>query len=561
MLRDFAWLTVLALVFIGSGIGWRDPWPPDEPRFVAIARDMVASGQWLFPHVGGELYQDKPPLYFWLLAAGFALTGSERIGFLLPSFAAACGVLFLVHDLARRIAGRGAAITSAVLLGTTMQFVITMRGAQIDPTLLLLTTLSLYGFLRHLLYGPAWGWYLLAGLAAGLGVIAKGVGFLPMLILLLYVLMRLRRWNELPSIGNGVARWALAPGACLLGISLWLVPMWLAVQANPLPELLAYRDEILLQQTVQRYAGAWQHERPAYYFLTAVIPWTWLPVSALVFWLAPRWSDAWRERRASVWLPLAWAILVVAFFSATPGKRSVYVLPALPAVILAAAPYLEALLQRRGVRAIGICLAAVLLCSLAIAWIGAATGSQVVQQRLQDIGLTAITPLGITVVAGGLALIASVRRDSRLAWPVTLGAVALMFSWLIVPVLNPVRSGEAFIHAVQRQLRPEQTLGLVAYQEQFLLYLDRPAVNFGHRRWREEKAESYDAAAWLNAGPNRVLLMKETTIAECFGAAEYRRFVGKASRHRWWLVGAPARESCERRGKLARAVVYAPPLH
>ena len=74
------------IAIIGTGLGIRDPWPADEPRFAAVARDMVLSHEWLFPRVGGDLYQDKPPLFFWLLAIGYSLTGSVKASFLIPSF-------------------------------------------------------------------------------------------------------------------------------------------------------------------------------------------------------------------------------------------------------------------------------------------------------------------------------------------------------------------------------------------------------------------------------------------------------------------------------------------
>ena len=61
--RDLLWLGLALLVIIGTGLGIRDPWPADEPRFAAVARDMVATGEWLFPRVGGDLYQDKPPMF------------------------------------------------------------------------------------------------------------------------------------------------------------------------------------------------------------------------------------------------------------------------------------------------------------------------------------------------------------------------------------------------------------------------------------------------------------------------------------------------------------------
>ncbi|MGH8325551.1 MAG: ArnT family glycosyltransferase, partial [Steroidobacteraceae bacterium] len=86
------------LIIVGSGIGWRHPWPADEPGFVQVAREMAHHGHWLFPSMGGELYGDKPPLYFWLLAAGFELTGSIRWTFLLPSLLAALGIVGLTYD-------------------------------------------------------------------------------------------------------------------------------------------------------------------------------------------------------------------------------------------------------------------------------------------------------------------------------------------------------------------------------------------------------------------------------------------------------------------------------
>ena len=174
--RDLWWLALALVVIIGTGMGIRDPWPADEPRFAAVARDMMLTGEWLFPRVGGDLYQDKPPLFFWMLAACYAVFGSLRWSFLIPSFVAAGSTLFLIYDLGRRLVSREAGLAAAVITVCTLHFVLVMRGAQIDPVLCGMVTLSLYALLRHLLLGPAWGWYFIGGLVAGLGVITKGVG-------------------------------------------------------------------------------------------------------------------------------------------------------------------------------------------------------------------------------------------------------------------------------------------------------------------------------------------------------------------------------------------------
>src|SRR3712207_1245468 len=93
--RDVLWLLALGLLLIGTGIGLRDPWPADEPRFALVARDMVGTGEWLVPRVGGDIYADKPPLYFWLMASGIKLFGSVKLAFLLPSLLSGLGCTLL----------------------------------------------------------------------------------------------------------------------------------------------------------------------------------------------------------------------------------------------------------------------------------------------------------------------------------------------------------------------------------------------------------------------------------------------------------------------------------
>src|SRR5688572_32167851 len=139
-LGDLLWLLLGLLVIIGTGLGIRDPWPADEPRFASLARDMAQTGEWLFPRVGGDLYQDKPPLFFWLLALSHGLFGAFKGWFLIPSLFAAAGVLFLIYDFGRRTVSRESGLAAAIITLCTLQFVLAFRGAQIDPTLCLLTT-------------------------------------------------------------------------------------------------------------------------------------------------------------------------------------------------------------------------------------------------------------------------------------------------------------------------------------------------------------------------------------------------------------------------------------
>src|SRR5690606_24680943 len=140
--RDTRMFWVLALLVLGAGLGLRDPWPADEPRFALVAKQMVESGNWLFPHRGTELYSDKPPMLMWLQAAFYTVTGNWRVAFLLPSLLAALGTLWCVQDLAGRLWTRRVGLYAAWALLFAFQFTWQAKKAQIDPLVTFFITLA-----------------------------------------------------------------------------------------------------------------------------------------------------------------------------------------------------------------------------------------------------------------------------------------------------------------------------------------------------------------------------------------------------------------------------------
>ena len=65
------------VVIIGTGLGIRDPWPADEPRFAALARDMVLSQRMVVPARGRRSLPGQAAAV--LLAAG-DLLHAVRLG-------------------------------------------------------------------------------------------------------------------------------------------------------------------------------------------------------------------------------------------------------------------------------------------------------------------------------------------------------------------------------------------------------------------------------------------------------------------------------------------------
>ena len=67
-------LFLAALLFLPL-LGARDLWAPVEPRYAEIVRIMFAKGEWVVPTVNGDLYTDKPILYFWLALIASKIAG------------------------------------------------------------------------------------------------------------------------------------------------------------------------------------------------------------------------------------------------------------------------------------------------------------------------------------------------------------------------------------------------------------------------------------------------------------------------------------------------------
>ena len=544
--RRDAWLFWLfALLILGTGLGLRDPWPADEPRFALVAKQMVESGDWLFPHRGSELYSDKPPLFMWLQAAFLSLTGNLRIAFLLPSLLAALGTLWCVTDLGARLWSRRVGLYAGWALLLTIQFTWQAKKAQIDPLVVFWITLANYGLLRHALRGPDWRMWMLGWAAAGLGTISKGVGVIALFMLLPMAFASLRGWQGVRLHARRPAFW-LGPLAFLAACGVWVVPMLVAALGNGGPEYRAYVDDILLRQTVTRYANAWHHGQPPWYFIEVALT-AWLPTMLALPWAIPAWRRRLQRRDARYLLPLGWVLLVFVFFSIPSGKRDMYILPALPMLCLALAPLLPGILRKPNAQRLLAGFVAVFSLALLGAGLAMLFGEPGFERKFMD-GRDAVVAQGLAAmfVATGAAGIGGLlwygRRRVQAALVVRLATLWVLYSLVGAPLLNDGSSSRGLMRSVGQAIGADGELGLVGWREQQLLMADRPARDFGFKR--DAKLQFVDALAWQRqASASRWLLVEGEAVPACVDTGRAQD-MGNTNRRRWWLLRADAAQAC-----------------
>jgi 4-amino-4-deoxy-L-arabinose transferase-like glycosyltransferase len=546
--RALLWLLLAALVVLGAGMGLRDPWPSDEPRFALVARTMVETGDWLFPHRGSELYPDKPPMLMWLQALSYQVSGHWRVAFLLPSLLAGLATLWLVWDLGCRLFTPRAGLLAAVAVLSAFMFTYQFKRAQIDPLVTVLITLANWGLLRHLLLGPNWRAFWLGCFAAGLGVITKGVGVIALLMLLPYALARRQGWQGVTmtgAISGDGWRWAAGGLAFVAAIALWLVPMAATALARGTPEYLGYMNEILFNQTARRYAGqVGGHYGKGWWYFIPVLLLHFFPLSLAYI---PAWREikaGWQQRDTRYAVLLGWCALVFLFFTMAGGKREVYVLPMLPMLALVLGPTLVRIADAAWLRRTGLAAAVVLGAAFTGAAGWALSGRWAAMNRVMvERGLTEELHAAFwwVAAAGGVCLLAAaVFRARRGTWALLAGLAGFWIIWgaAISPIANDSVTSADVMRGADAIAGPQGEIALVAWKEQNLYMSPRHLFDFG---FRNEPAEQFEqATAWLAEAPDKRWIFARHVAVQACVDAERVTLAGRSNRLQWWMFQADA---------------------
>ena len=316
----------------------------DEYRYAHIAREMSSLERLFVLHNQGQLYLDKPPLYFWMARGAYALTGGvSAFGARLPLILSTVLTAFLVYGIGRRLLTQRAALLAALAFGLAFRPIWSAHNTKLDPPLVLFIVLALWfwvrgGGLDESRRRPAWPDVAGMWLAMALGFLVKGpLGLLPLGIVGVWRIVR-RDWR-------GMVGWStlLGIGVFVLTLAVWVVPAW------QLGGWDHYLGPMMGQEIVDRVVKPPQHVKEGlvnvfYYFV-----YIWGDFFPAAFFLPGALWLGWRRRHAGgartrLFL-FTWFTFIMVLFTLATSKRSQYILPAYPAAALLVGWFLDRVLD------------------------------------------------------------------------------------------------------------------------------------------------------------------------------------------------------------------------
>jgi 4-amino-4-deoxy-L-arabinose transferase-like glycosyltransferase len=512
-------LALFLLVLWLSTLAARPLFNPDEGRYAEIPREMLASGDWVVPHLNGLAYIEKPPLQYWATALTYRLLGLSELSARLYAALTALGIVLTLWLVARRLWGAAAGWRAAAVISSMLMFVILGQLLTLDMSLTFFMTLSLAGFLIAQQAAQPRAWMLLAWAATALGVLTKGpvAAAIPVAVLMLY-----------GGYSRDVAPWRRLYVA-------WGLPLFLAITV-PWHWLAALRLKDFLQfyfvhEHVARYLTPEAHRQEPWWFFGAVfvagcLPWIVSSVRVL--------GGGWRRGGSSaafnpvlfLWI---WVVFIGVFFSLSDSKLMPYILPALPAAALLIAALPTSTLQRDfRFTALLTVIAAVALGVATLNWprvIPASDHRAYFLLLARPMGQIAL----LLLVSGAFVLVRCTQDATRAG--VFLG-VGWCLAWLLVvraaALLTPVYSGVLLAAAFPPADRDATIYSVATYDQSLTFYLRRPVTLVEYRGeldyglHKTPDAEITDEAEFLRrwSAQTRAFAVMETTMFDDFKRRE-----------------------------------------
>ena len=295
--------------------------------FVSItAREMLESGDWIWPTCNGEPRLQKTPLSYWLVAGLAKITGrvdefTTRLPSAIFGVLSAAAILYFVNQwLTFRIA-----VISMGVWATSVGYICYAHSARPEMALtffILLCFLSFYSAITAKGRDKQVVYMLVFWISFALANLAKGPAPLPLVLIPLFFYVAIfRQWKKLFN-------WVSVVGLIIFLAILLPWPLAIAHKLNW--DLILWKREF-----VDRFLGDYvPGNKPFYYYLPKmfmfILPW----VAFLPMALAAPFYKVWNKKRPVMQFLWLWFVVDLVFLTITGGKRQHYILPLMPAMAI-----------------------------------------------------------------------------------------------------------------------------------------------------------------------------------------------------------------------------------
>jgi 4-amino-4-deoxy-L-arabinose transferase-like glycosyltransferase len=515
------YLILLSALLFFPGLGARDFWAPVEPRYAEIARVMFAKREWIVPMVNGELYTDKPILYFWLVLIAAKIAGAVNEWTVrLPVAMGGVGFVLATYFFARDFFSPRVGLLASVMLATSVRVIWEARWAHIDVLFCFFFLLSLYFAGRALMQKGNPNEILIAYLFMGLATLAKGlIGVaLPALLLVSFMIAR-RDWSML-----GAAKLHLGIPIFLIVVAPWPLLVNAATENRWLADFVYVHH-------IQRYTAGAGHRQPFFYYFTTLpvdlLPWTIFAIPALC---------AYRRVHGLMGDPVKlfvvlWFVVVFFFFSASDTKRELYLMPLLPAVAMFIAHYIDDLdTGRLPQDALYRWLLVFFFASIGMTGLGLPATAWVLRRDVFWISL----PVAGVLVAAGAAAVLYIRNKKPLG-VVAVTALMMVLTLLcavlwIFPYIEVFKSRRPFSIEVKRIVPATATLYVYAdTMNDFNFYTEREIIPV--------VATPQQLEGLLSHHPDSYLLVRERDLEKVHRVSKAKIIISRpVGSSNWYLI-------------------------
>jgi 4-amino-4-deoxy-L-arabinose transferase-like glycosyltransferase len=462
------YLLALTLLVFFTGLGGRDLWAPVEPRYGEIVRIMFVKGEWVVPMLNGDLYTDKPILYFWLaLIASKIAGGVSEWTVRAPAALGGIGFVLITYFSGRDFFSPKVGLIAGAILATSLRVIWEARWAHIDMLFGFFFLLTIHFGARSLLGKGGKREILWSYVFMGLAVLSKGlIGVvLPALLLASFAIVR-RDWRM------------IVDAKLQLGIPIFLVvaaPWFYLVNSATDGRWLA--DFIYIHH-LQRYTEWDGHRHPFFYYFRTLpvdfLPWTVFAIPAVLAYFPYRQL---LQRSKALYFSLCF-LVVFLFFSLSDSKRDLYLLPLMPTLALLVGNYIEDLTESRISESVLYrWLSQLYFGALAIIGLAVPIVVWTVRREIFWISL----PVALVLVIGGIVTVVFIRKRRPLeaitAAALLMASLAMGASIWILPYLNHFKSPRPFSMQVKRIVPATMPLYIYAdTMNDFNFYTEREKI-------------------------------------------------------------------------------------